>query len=239
LIEFNWTAMETFASGLSSNLEPEVRRHLKNVYATVTLSAASAAVGSFVHLNSTLMSAGMVSMVGALLMLVWLMMTPHDGKNQGKRLCLLSGFAFCSGINMGPLLAIAMSVNPTIVMEALMSTAALFCGFTFAALYAPRGDFLYLGGSLMAMLSTLFWLSLLNLFVGSTLLFQANFYLGLVLMCGFIVYDTQLIMEKRRAGNKDYISHGLTLFLDALHVFKKLVIILTDKNANQKRKRKD
>lgn len=37
---------------------------------------------------------------------------------------------------------------------------------------------------------------------------QANLYLGLMLMCGFVLFDTQLIIEKAESGDKDYIWWG-------------------------------
>ena len=58
---------------------------------------------------------------------------------------------------------------------------------------------------------------------------QANLYIGLVVMCGFIVYDTQNIMEKRQRGDKDFIMHSVELFIDFVSVFKKLLIIMTNK----------
>lgn len=30
-------------------------------------------------------------------------------------------------------------------------------------------------------------------------------YLGLVIMCGFVLFDTQLIIEKVEHGDKDYV----------------------------------
>lgn len=231
--------IDSFVTGITSNLEPEVRHHLKNVYGAVAIATAAAAVGAFVHLNSTLLGAGLLTSLGAIGLLLALMATPHDGKNQAKRLGLLSGFAFFSGVNLGPLLNVAIMVDPAIVMEALLATTLVFVCFSLSALYAPRGYFLALGGSLFSLLSTLFWLGLFNLFFGSKLLFQANLYLSLAVMCGFIIYDTQLITEKRRLGNTDYVLHGLELFIDALAIFKRLVIILTDKEANKKNKKRN
>ncbi len=54
-------------------------------------------------------------------------------------------------------------------------------------------------------LSCLLMLGLVNLFIGSKLLYDINLYVGLAIMCGFILYDTQLIVEKRRHGDDDYI----------------------------------
>jgi len=49
--------------------------------------------------------------------------------------------------------------------------------------------------------------SLVNIFLGSTWLFTANLYIGLMVMCGFVLFDTQLIIEKAENGDKDYIWH--------------------------------
>lgn len=48
-------------------------------------------------------------------------------------------------------------------------------------------------------------------------------------MSGFVLYDTQLIMEKRRAGDKDFIAHSVDLFVDFVGVFRRLLIILAQK----------
>lgn len=58
----------------------------------------------------------------------------------------------------------------------------------------------------MSLLSTLFWLSLANVFFGSKIMFDITLYLGLAVMCGFVLYDTQLIIEKRRRGDTDYLT---------------------------------
>lgn len=59
--------------------------------------------------------------------------------------------------------------------------------------------------------------------------FQSYLYLGLALMSGFVLYDTQLIMEKRRAGDKDFIAHSVDLFVDFIGIFRRLLIILAQK----------
>jgi len=56
-------------------------------------------------------------------------------------------------------------------------------------------------------------------------------------MCGFVLYDTQMIIEKHRMGDKDYIQHSLSLFVDMINIFRRLLIILTQKE-QQKNKRK-
>lgn len=230
--------LERFVTGLTDKLEPPVRQHLKNVYATVTIATLCAAVGGYCHLYSSFFGAGILSMFGSIASLIALYAIPHDGKNQGQRLAILGVFGFLSGCNLGPLLEVAIAVNPALIVEALLGTSVVFACFSLAALYAPRGQYLYLGGTLLSVLSTLCVLSIVNLFIGSVLLYKAYLYISLAVMCGFVMFDTQLIIEKRRLGNTDYVSHGLELFIDFLSMFRKILILLTEKESQNKRNRK-
>ncbi|KAK2102199.1 Bax inhibitor 1 [Saguinus oedipus] len=45
-------------------------------------------------------------------------------------------------------------------------------------------------------------------------------------MCGFVLFDTQLIIEKAENGDQDYIWHCIDLFLDFITLFRKLMMIL-------------
>ena len=160
---------------LTENLEPRIRKHLKNVYATFTLASLAAAAGGYIYMFSTLLEAGLMTRLGAIGILIWLMMTPYNEKNQIKRLTLFGSLAFLIGYNLGPLLDIAVRVNPALIMQTLLGTSVVFACFSLAALLAPRGQYLYLGGILTSCLFTLFWLSMMNLFFGSRLLFQVSF----------------------------------------------------------------
>merc|ERR1711862_982214 len=125
-------------------------------------------------------------------------------------------------------------MNPTLVPSALMITSALF---------APDGKYLYLGGTLMSGLSTLLVLGLANIFFRSQLLFQAHLYIGLAIFCGFIMFDTQVIIRKARNGDKDFIAHSLDLFIDFVQIFRTVLILLMQKDErdnkrdNKKRQR--
>lgn len=48
-------------------------------------------------------------------------------------------------------------------------------------------------------------------------------------MCGFVLYDTQLIVEKRRRGDRDFVAHSVDLFIDLVGIFRRIVIILSEK----------
>lgn len=54
-------------------------------------------------------------------------------------------------------------------------------------------------------LNILLVMSFMNIFMGSKLLMSAELYLGLAVFCLFILFDTQLIIEKKRLGDNDFI----------------------------------
>lgn len=72
-------------------------------------------------------------------------------------------------------------------MQALLGTSIVFACFSLSALYAPRGQYLYLGGILMSGLSTLFWLSIMNIFFGSRLIFQVIFTNFTKYFCTYVI----------------------------------------------------
>merc|ERR1719385_698445 len=73
-------------------------------------------------------------------------------------------------------------------------------------------------------------LGLANIFFRSQLLFQAHLYIGLAIFCGFIMFDTQVIIRKARNGDKDFIAHSLDLFIDFVQIFRKVLILLMQKD---------
>ncbi|XP_063226154.1 bax inhibitor 1 [Bacillus rossius redtenbacheri] len=229
--------IDSFFRTFNSKLEEPVRQHLKNVYACLTVSLLGASAGAYVHMYTELLSAGLLTMLGSVGLLVALMCTPDTGKNRGLRVAYLLGFAFLTGLGMGPLLDVVVDIDPSIVVSALVGTSLIFASFTVSALLARRAQWLYLGGTLMTLLSTLFYLSLANLLFGSYFISQVNLYVGLVVMCLFVLYDTQLIIEKRRRGDKDFVTHSVDLFIDFISIFRRLVIILTQKEQRRRDRR--
>jgi len=102
----------------------------------------------------------------------------------------------------------AVATDPSIVFNAYVITLIVFGSFTMAALHAESTKFLHLGAILSSALLCLLITSFFSRyqFVHSVILWG-----GLAINCGFVVYDTQLIAEKRRRGDTDYIWHTVML----------------------------
>ncbi|XP_013146388.1 PREDICTED: probable Bax inhibitor 1 [Papilio polytes] len=230
--------IETFINSFQNRLEPPVRQHLKNVYATLMMTCVSATVGVFVDIYTSFQAGFLSTILGVGLMLM-LIATPDNGKNTKLRLGYLLGFGLTSGIGMGPLLEYVSVVDPSIIVTALLGTSLVFVCFSIASMLAERGSWLYLGGTLMTLLTSMSLMSLANIFMQSHFLYQSHLYLGLILMCGFVLFDTQLIIEKRRMGSKDFVQHALELFIDFIGIFRRLVVILTQKEEQNRRRKRD
>lgn len=147
-------------------------------------------------------------------------------------------FGAFTGNSLGPLLNMAATINPQIIVSALVGTSVVFVSFTGAALVAKRGQYLFLGGILMSVMSYMMLFSLANIFMRSNMIYQGQMYIGLATMSAFILYDTQAIMEKFRMGNRDPIAHSLDLFFDLVSVFRKLVVILSQREERNNRNKK-
>lgn len=228
--------LDSFFQTLNHKLEPPLKTHMKNVYSCVALSTLAAGAGGFVHLFTGLLSGGFLSSLVGMGFMIALMSTPDDGKNTKTRLGYLLSFAFLSGLGLGPLLEVVIDVEPAVIPTAFFSTCLIFACFTLASMLSNQRQYIYLGGTLMSLLSTMMVMSFLNIFMGSRFVFMAQIYIGLAVMCAFILYDTQMIMEKRRNGDKDYIWHSVCLFLDLIQIFRYLLVILANKESNKKKK---
>ncbi|XP_066564266.1 probable Bax inhibitor 1 [Amia ocellicauda] len=221
-----------------SQISRSTQQHLKNVYSSLAVCMFVAGAGAYVHVVTRIFQGGVLSLLASLGMMAWLAMTPHNPETEKKRLGILAGFAFFTGVGLGPTMDFVIAINPSIIVTAFLATSVVFMCFTLSALYAQRRSYLFLGGTLMSGLSILLMLSVFNMFFGSVMLFKAHMYLGLALMCGFVLFDTQLIIEKAEMGDKDYIWHCVDLFLDFVTIFRKLMIILAMNEKDKKKEKK-
>ena len=220
----------------SVHRSPAARAHLVDVYNHLTLGVALAAVGAWLHLQTNL--GGLLSALGALGCLLALSGTPDSAVTRGKRTGLFLGFTLLKGLSLGPLIAMALRVNPALITTAALGTTLVFACFSASAYFSDKRSMIYLGGLLGSALSLLALASLINLFVGSALLFNMQLYGGLLVFCGYVVFDTQMILFKADMGQRDPISGAVELFIDFAAIFVRILIILM-KNSGNKQRRDD
>lgn len=78
------------------------------------------------------------------------------------------------GLGIGPLMEYVIHVDPSIIPTSFLATTLIFTSFSLSAIFAERGKWLYLGGTLMSLLSVLMLMSFANLFLGSDLIFKVS-----------------------------------------------------------------
>jgi FtsH-binding integral membrane protein len=221
-------------TSLENKLEKDVRDHLKNVYGTLTICLMTAVVGAVTNWFLNLHSFHFLFSIGIFGLTFAIVGTTPTQYNEKKRLSYLFALAFLVGCTTGPLVEYVGAQDPSIVFNAYIITMIVFGCFSLAALHAPSTKFLHLGGILSSALLCLFITALFarNAYVHSLIIWG-----GLAVNCGFVVYDTQLIAEKRRRGDIDYIWHTVELFIDFVNIFRYLLIILKEKNDRSNRRR--
>jgi len=186
---------------------------------------ASAVLGCVLDLYLNL--GGFISQIASFGLLFWLLLTPHSSENVNKRLMILLGFGLCEGLSLGKFVEYIIQIDSMIIFNALLGTLAIFASFSLCAIFAESRSYLFLGGILFSSLSFLSLINFINIFVGNAAIYDASLYIGLFIFSLFIIFDTQMIIEKNKSGSNDFISHSLELFLDMIQVFVRLAIILS------------
>jgi len=208
--DFRWSTISK-----TSSITPEVKQHLLNVYNTLALGILSAALGTLFFLKFKI--GGTLSFITGILMIFWLSATPREDIN--KRVGILLGFCFMEGISIAPLVWSVAQIDPALIVTAFLGTVCVFACFSASAVFAQRRSFLYLGGVCGSALSLLLLFGFLNVFFASPMMFNVMLYGGLLIFCGYVMFDTQIMIEKALMGEKDFVWDCLQLFLDFVAFF--------------------
>lgn len=225
-----------------SDLTVPVQQHLQRVYITLAGALLAAAAGVYTNLVSGI--GGWLAIVGFIGSTFWLASTPANPASLNKRYGLLGGAAFSQGLTVGPLVGAALHVNSGILVTAFLATAAVFACFSAAAVVSRRRSWLYLGGLLSSAISIMTvmrlgaWLFSSRSGAGNGFVYAAELYGGLVVFLGYILFDTQMIIEKASAGDMDPVKHALDLFVDFAAVFVRLLVILLQKEGQKEDERR-
>lgn len=215
-------------------LSPAVQAHLAQVYVTLALALCLSAAGVYA---CALTGFGQgLGILGFLISVPWMLSTPPRPDNLNKRRALFGAAAVSQGLLLAPIVRASLALHPGVLFTAFAGTAGVFACFSAAALLSPRRQYLFLGGLLSSVLSTFLLMRFATwAFGGRALLLEAELYVGLVVFAGYVVYDTQMIVERCEAGIPDVLRDALDLFVDFAAIFVRLLVILL-RNAEQKKR---
>lgn len=220
-----------------TDISPYVQSHLEKVYLTLALMLLTSAVG--VSFAQNLSLGTWVPAIGFMACMLFLLNMNAHSSNLNQRYGLLAGCALFQGAALAPLVKIVLATHPGILVTAFVGTSVVFACFSAAALLSRRRSWLYLGGALSSAMSVLMLLRLGSYFLGGrAFVFQAELYGGLLLFIGYVMLDTQVIVEKAESGDTDHIKHALDLFVDFAAIFVRILVIMLQ-NAEKREERRD
>ncbi|NXQ32485.1 LFG4 protein, partial [Alaudala cheleensis] len=175
----------------------------------------STGVQAFVHARPALL---LISGFGSLAVIVALTLYRHQ---HPLNLYLL--FGFCSVVDRLLFLLVVTFYEVSVVLQAFILTTAVFLGLTAYTLQSKR-DFSKFGAGLFACLWILIFSGFLRLFFYSETIELVFAAAGALLFCGFIIYDTHLLMHK--LSPEEYILAAINLYLDIINLFLHLLRFL-------------
>lgn len=222
-------------------LTPAVRQHLALVYRTLFYAVVWAVLGCMLQLRYGSLLPVPTGLLATLATFGTLMMCSSNRFALETRQRLLMLFAALQGFEAAPLIQVALDVDEWLLLQALMATAAVFGAFSLAALHAKRRSYLYLAGWLGSALSVLGVLSLWGLLTGGlgdwglALLI----YGGLLVFAGFVILDTQVIVERASNGDRDHVRHSLDLWMDLFAIFVRVIIVMLRSQESRERRRRE
>ena len=219
-----------------NDVKPATQRHLKNVYLTLVAGVLTAAFGSYLHLMFHM--GGMMTCIATAFTLGYLGTTRneniHDNAVFQKRVGIFLGFCALKGMSIGSIVESSLYLDPAIPLIAFVGTVVVFACFSLSALLAKRRSYLYISGFLSSAMSLMFWMSLANMWFRSAACTTSKYTVA-YLFSGYVIVDTQMIVEKAENGERDYLWHAAELFTDFVALFVRILIILM-RNARNGRK---
>ncbi|HEB56791.1 MAG TPA: Bax inhibitor-1/YccA family protein [Gammaproteobacteria bacterium] len=212
----NQTVVRTAESALATN------KVLRNTYTllsmTMLFSAAMAAVSVFVESGP---GTYLLSVMGAM-GLIWLVLPRTANSSAGVGVVFaitgLMGFGLGGVLNQ----YLALSNGPQLIMTAMGGTGVIFLGLSAYAL-TTRRDFSFLGGMLFVGMLVILVAALANIFLAIPAMTLAISSVIIMLMSGFILYDTSRIIH---GGETNYIMATVSLYLSIYNIFISLLQIL-------------
>ncbi|MHB8920984.1 MAG: Bax inhibitor-1/YccA family protein [Halothiobacillus sp.] len=195
---------------------------IRNTYLMLSLtliwSAAMAGVSMWLKLPPMISLIAMFSSMA----LIWFVL-PRTARS-GAGLITVFAITGLMGLGLGPTINyyLHMAGGDQIVMTALGGTGAIFFALSAYAL-TTRRDFSFMGGFLMVGLIVVLLAMLGNLFFHLPALSMALSAAVILLMSGFILFDTSRMVN---GGEDNYLMMTVSLYLNIYNIFVSLLNLL-------------
>lgn len=195
---------------------------LKNTYLLLSATLAFSAVTAVISMTLALPSwMYLVSVIGAMVMGIFVL--PRTA-NSSSGIGVIFAITGLLGLGLGSILTmyLALPRGPEIIATAFAGTGLIFLGLSGYALTSKR-DFSFMGGFLFAGIMVVFLAGIANIFLAIPALTLAISAGIILLMSGFILFDTSRIIN---GGETNYIMATYGIYLSIFNIFISLLQIL-------------
>ena len=140
---------------------------------------------------------------------------------KGQAMLMLHGFAALMGLSFATIFVVYTSMS---IVQAFLGAACLFLAMSLYG-YTTKRDLTSVGQFMFIGLIGIIIASIVNIFIGSSLMQMVVSALAVIIFLGLTAYDTQKIREMiayDRDGHAE-VSGALTLYLDFINLFLNLL----------------
>lgn len=223
----------------SSDLTSVQQTHLLKMYGSiiagsfVTIFGVTAFINGIVRLNSLI---GLFLGIG-----ITFYLTGSSSNNSSLSITRLAAYlllCFVIGNGLGPMILFGNFINPVIIPTALVTTCIIFTSLSFGALFTKKRLSLYTTSFIFTTIAYLGLVSFFNIFTRSKFVDSLLSYAFVMVYSFYIYYDTQKTLEAVAYGERDFLLHSIQLYLDAVNLFTRIVVILIRKHQEEEEKRR-
>ncbi|KZN32489.1 Bax inhibitor-1/YccA family protein [Pseudoalteromonas luteoviolacea] len=199
----------------------ETNKVLKSTYFLLAMTLAFSAITAAISMTMALPRfTGMICSLVAM----GLIFVIHKKANSSSAIGLVFLFTGILGFGLGPLLNAYLNLpnGGLLIAQALGSTALIFFGLSAYALTTKK-DFSFMGGFLTIGILVTFGVSIVNIFIGSPMVFIAINAVFVLLMSAMILFETSKIVN---GGETNYILATVGLYVAIYNLFTSLLMLL-------------
>lgn len=212
---------------LPNKIASDIRLHLQNVFSTAALCLLSSLFGIFVRgiFNFNSFAHKFVTFLIICLIIVFGLFNHKPNLEMKRFYCLLT-LSWLIGIKTWSFFEFFGFEHPGYIeFNFFFGALIVYTSSTLSVLHSESIQCLHLCGIFLSFLFSF----LLTFFFAPSFIYPSILWIVLTTNAFFVIYDTQMITEKRQKRDTDYIWHTAMLFVDFLSVFGYILLILKDK----------
>ncbi len=196
---------------------------LRNTYAMLALTLTFSAVCAGISMAMDFGGIASLVMLAVAVILVWFVLPKTQDSAAGLPVVFL--FTGLMGASIGPMLNrfAELPNGSELIMQAMGGTALIFFSLS-AYVLTTKKNFSFMGGFLMVSVIVALVAILANIFLQIPAMHLAINAVVVLLMSGFILYDTSSIIH---GGETNYLRATVSLYLNIFNIFTNLLSLLS------------